>query len=236
MNEIAGCGDFGTTGRGEQMQIGTYLENTVLMSELSGNIVDLCPVGALTSKPYAFTARPWELRRMDSVDVMDAVGSNTVVCSRAGDLLRILPRMNEDVNEEWLGDKARHAPIDGLKNQRLTVPLVRPSRSSPLQQCDWEDGLIIVSNAITSVAGHNPSNLTAVIGPMVDAETMVAIKDLFNSLGSENLFFHVDSALDATAIPTGKHLDFRSNYLFNTTIAGLEEDVDFVLLVGSNPR
>lgn len=236
MNEVAGVGDFGTTGRGEQMQIGTYLENTVLLSELSGNIVDLCPVGALTSKPYAFTARPWELRRIDSVDVMDAVGSNVVVCSRSGDLMRILPRLNEDVNEEWLADKSRHAPIDGLKNQRLTVPLVRPSRTSPLQQCDWEDGLIIVSNAIASVAGHNPANLSAIVGPMVDAETMVAIKDLFNSLGSENLFFHVDSSLDSTAIPSGKYLDFRSNYLFNTTIAGLEDDVDFVLLVGSNPR
>lgn len=236
MNEIAGSDDFGTTGRGEDMQIGTYLENTVLLSELSGNIVDLCPVGALTSKPYAFTARPWELRRIDSIDVLDAVGSNTVVCSRAGDLMRILPRLNEDVNEEWLADKSRHAPVDGLKNQRLTVPLVRPSRSSALQQCDWEDGLIIVSNAINSIAAQTPNNLAAIVGPMTDAETMAAIKDLFNALGSENLYFHVDSSLDASAIPSGKHLDFRGNYLFNTTIAGIEDDVDFVLLIGANPR
>lgn len=170
---------------------------------------------------------------MDSVDVLDAVGSNIVVCSRAGDLLRILPRLNEDINEEWLADKSRHAPIDGLKNQRLTVPLLRPSRESALQQCDWEDALIIISNSISNIS-ERPNRLKAIVGPMTDAETMVAIKDFFNSLGSEELYFHVDSSIDPSCIPN--NTDFRANYLFNTTIAGLEEGVDFVLLIGTNPR
>lgn len=197
MNEIAGCDDLGTTGRGTDMQIGTYLENNTLLSELSGNIVDICPVGALTSTPYTFTgllvfwqfvfvftsffihtARPWELRRYDSVDVLDAVGSNISVCQRAGDLMRIIPRVHEDINEEWLADKSRHAPIDGLKTQRLTVPMLRPSSSSHLQECDWEDALISLSQAFSHV---DPSRLVAVVGPHTDAETMVALKDLFNS-------------------------------------------------------
>lgn len=234
MNEVAGVDELGTTGRGNDMQIGTYLENTALLSELSANIVDLCPVGALTSKPYAFTARPWELRRIDSVDVMDAVGSNISVCTRAGDLLRILPRVHDDINEEWLSDKARFAPVDGLKNQRLTVPLLRPSRGSPLQQCDWEDALLTVSQALNHVS---PEKIEVIVGPFVDAETLVAIKDLLNSIGSENLFVHQDSALDPSAFPSSDDLDFRKNYLFNTTIIDLEEgDVDLVLLVGSNPR
>lgn len=234
MNEIAGVDELGTTGRGNDMQIGTYLENTALMSELSANIVDLCPVGALTAKPYSFTARPWELRRIDSVDVLDAVGSNISVCQRSGDLLRILPRVNDDVNEEWLTDKARFAPVDGLKNQRLTVPLLRPSKGSNLQKVDWEDALLTVSQAVNHV---NPSNITAIVGPFVDAESMIAIKDLLNSIGSENVFVHTDSAIDSTALPSSNDIDFRSNYLFNTTIIDLEEGgVDLVLLVGTNPR
>lgn len=233
MNEIAGVSDLGTTGRGSDMQIGTYLENVVLASELSGNIVDICPVGALTSKPYTFTARPWELRRFDSIDVMDAVGSNIVVCQRAGDLLRILPRVNDEVNEEWLADKSRHAPIDGLRNQRLTVPLLRPSKDSPLQQCDWEDILLTMSQVITKFP---PENMEVIVGPMVDAETMVAVKDLFNSMGSDNTFAHVASDVDPGCIPPSNELLHRSNYLFNSTIAGIEDGVDLVILVGTNPR
>lgn len=234
MNEIAGVDELGTTGRGNDMQIGTYLENTALMSELSANIVDLCPVGALTSKPYSFTARPWELRRIDSIDVMDAVGSNISVCTRAGDLLRILPRTNDKVNEEWLSDKGRFAPVDGLKNQRLTVPLLRPSRGSPLQQCDWEDALLTVGQALNHVS---PQRIEAIVGPFVDAESMVAIKDLLNAIGSENVYVHTDSSIDPSCHPSSSDLDCRSNYLFNTTINDLEEGgVDLVLLVGSNPR
>lgn len=234
MNEIAGVDELGTTGRGNDMQIGTYLENTALMSELSANIVDLCPVGALTSKPYSFTARPWELRRIDSVDVLDAVGSNISVCQRSGDLLRILPRVNDEVNEEWLSDKSRFAPVDGLKNQRLTVPLLRPSKGSNLHKVDWEDALLTVSQAVNHVA---PNNISAIVGPFVDAESIIAIKDLLNSIGSENVFVHTDSALDASALPSSNDIDFRSNYLFNSTIIDLEEGgVDLVLLVGANPR
>lgn len=234
MNEIAGCDELGTTGRGNDMQIGTYLENTALMSELSANIVDLCPVGALTSKPYAFTARPWELRRLDSIDAMDAVGSNISVCTRAGDLMRIIPRTHDDINEEWISDKSRFAPVDGLKNQRLTVPLLRPSRGSPLQQCDWEDALLTVGQALNHVP---PERINAIVGPMVDAETMVALKDLLNRMGSEGLYVHTDTKFDPSSRPKTSDLDFRSNYLFNTTIADLEEGgVDLVLLVGCNPR
>ena len=198
MNEIGGCADLGTSGRGGDMQIGTYLENTALLSELSGNIVDICPVGALTNKPYTFhgnvveefefesllnlflLGRPWELRRYDSIDVLDAVGSNISVCQRSGDLLRIIPRLHEDINEEWLADKSRHAPIDGLKTQRLTVPMLRPSSGSQLQECDWEDALISLAQTISHV---EPSRVVALFGPHTDAETMVAVKDFFSSIG-----------------------------------------------------
>ena len=122
-SEVAGVEDLGTTGRGNQMQIGTYVEK-MLMSELSGNVIDLCPVGALTSKPYAFMARPWETRKTETIDVLDSVGSNIVVTHRTGEVLRIMPRMNEDVNEEWISDKTRFA-CDGLKRQRLTSPMVK---------------------------------------------------------------------------------------------------------------
>lgn len=232
MNEIAGCPDLGTSGRGNDMQIGTYLENTALQSELSGNIVDICPVGALTSKPYTFTARPWELRRFDSVDVLDACGSNISVCQRAGDLMRIIPRTHEDINEEWLADKSRHAPIDGLKTQRLTVPMLRPSSSSHLQECDWEDALISLSQTMSHV---DPSRIVAMVGPHTDAETMIALKDFFKSIGSDQLYVHVDSQFDKTSFPTSADLNERGNYLFNHGIANLE-DADFILIIGANPR
>lgn len=232
MNEIGGVADLGTTGRGTDMQIGTYLENVTMLSELSGNIVDICPVGALTSKPYTFTGRPWELRRFDSVDVLDAVGSNISVCQRSGDLLRIIPRVHEDINEEWISDKSRHAPIDGLKTQRLATPMLRPSSDSHLQECDWEDALISLSQAINNV---DPSRLIAMVGPHTDAETMVAIKDFLNSFNSEQLYVHIDSKFDTSCFPKSQDLDFRKNYLFNTGIANLEES-DFVLILGSNIR
>lgn len=236
MNEIAGVDDLGTYGRGNDMQIGTYLANTLLKTELSGNIVDLCPVGALTAKPYTFVARPWELRRFDSIDVFDAVGSNISVCQRANDLLRILPRPNDDVNEEWLADKSRHAAVDGLKTQRITAPMVRPTRNDNLQAAVWEDALVNLADYFVRAA-RNPNNIEAIIGPMVDLETMVAVKDLLNSLDCDNLYIHCDSNLDPSAVPAQSDLDFRSNYLFNSTIAGLEfDDIDYLLLIGSNPR
>lgn len=236
MNEIAGVDDLGTYNRGNDMQIGTYLSDVLLKTELSGNIVDLCPVGALTAKPYAFVARPWELRRFDSVDVFDAVGSNISVCQRANDLLRILPRPNEDVNEEWLADKSRHAAVDGLKTQRITAPMVRPSRNDQLQASLWEDTLVTLAEYITRTS-RNPNNIEVIVGPMVELETMVAIKDLLNSMNCDNLFVHFDSKLDPSAIPAQSDLDFRSNYLFNGSIAGLEfDEIDYLLIIGSNPR
>lgn len=236
MNEIAGVSELGTYNRGNDLQIGTYLSDTLLKTELSGNIVDICPVGALTAKPYAFVARPWELRRFDSVDVFDAVGSNISICQRANDLLRILPRPNDDVNEEWLADKSRHAAVDGLKTQRITVPMLRPSKNENLNPSSWQNVLVTLSEQFSRVS-KNPENLEVIVGPMVDLETMVALKDLLASMNCDNVYVHYDSNIDPSCIPTQSDLDFRSNYLFNTTIAGLEfDDIDYLLIVGSNPR
>lgn len=178
-SEVAGVDDLGTTGRGGDMQIGTYIEK-IFRSELSGNVVDLCPVGALTSKPYAFTARPWELRKVDSVDVMDALGSNIVVHQRAGDVMRIQPRINEDINEEWINDKTRFC-YDGLKRQRLVTPMVRGSDGT-LKACDWDDAFYAIADKLSTVSG---SEVAAVAGGLVDAEALVALKDLVNRVGSE---------------------------------------------------
>ncbi|KAF4517746.1 hypothetical protein B566_EDAN002951 [Ephemera danica] len=207
----------------EFLLVGTYVEK-MFLSELSGNIIDLCPVGALTSKPYSFTARPWETRKTDSVDVMDALGSNIVVSTRTGEVLRVLPRLNEDVNEEWLSDKSRFA-CDGLKRQRLVTPLLKNS-AGELVPVEWEDALIAVAKSLKSVPG---SQIAGVAGALADAESMVALKDLLNRLGSEAV--HTEEAL-----PTdGAGTDLRSNYLFNSSIAGIE-DADLILLVGTNPR
>lgn len=221
-SEVAGIDDLGTTGRGNDMQVGTYVEKFFL-SELSGNVIDLCPVGALTSKPYAFTARPWETRKTDSVDVLDAIGSNIVVTTRTGEVLRILPRINEEINEEWLSDKARFA-YDGLKRQRLITPLLK-NANGELVAVEWEDALIAVSKAIKA-AGRD---IAAIAGGLVDAESLVALKDLLNRLGSESLCTEHTFPLD------GSGTDLRSSYLLNTKIAGVEE-ADLVLLVGTNPR
>lgn len=178
-SEVAGVDDLGTTGRGGDMQIGTYIEK-IFRSELSGNVIDLCPVGALTSKPYAFTARPWELRKHDSVDVMDALGSNIVVHQRAGDVMRIQPRINEDINEEWINDKTRYC-YDGLRRQRLVTPMVRGSDGT-LKACDWDDAFYAIADKLSTVSG---SEVAAVAGGLVDAEALVALKDLVNRVGSE---------------------------------------------------
>lgn len=221
-DEIAGVPDLGTTGRGNDMQIGTYVEK-MFKSELSGNVIDICPVGALTSKPYAFTARPWELRRTESIDVMDAVGSNIVVCNRTGEVMRILPRLNEDINEEWISDKTRFA-YDGLKRQRLTQPLIKVD--GRLQPAHWEDALALVAEKINSTA---PQEIAAVAGGFSDAETLVTLKDMLNAAGCDGLYTEESFPVDAAGI------DFRSNYLFNSTISNLE-DADLILLVGTNPR
>lgn len=222
-SEIAGVEDLGTTGRGNDLQIGTYVEK-MFMSELSGNVIDICPVGALTSKPYAFTARPWETRKTESIDVLDALGSNIVVSTRGGEVMRVLPRLNEDINEEWISDKTRFA-YDGLKRQRLTQPMVK-NESGQLVATSWEDVLTRVAGALQGAQG---TDVAAVVGGLVDAEALVALKDLLNRLNSENL------CTEEVFPMTGAGSDLRSNYLLNTGIAGIE-DADVLLLVGTNPR
>lgn len=225
-NEVAGVQDLGTTGRGNDMQIGMYVEK-VLDSELSGNIVDLCPVGALTSKPYAFTARPWELKNTESVDVLDALGSNIRVDSRGVQVMRVQPRTNDDVNEEWISDKTRYA-YDGLRFQRLTTPLIK--RGDRFEPASWEDALAAVANGLQA-SGAQGNEIKAVAGHLADTESLVTLKDLVNKLGSDNLA--LDQAKGESAPVHG--VDVRSNYAFNTTIPGLEE-ADVILLVGTNPR
>jgi len=219
-NEIAGVEQLGTTGRGNNLQIGTYIEQ-MFTSELSGNVIDICPVGALTSKPYAFAARPWELRRTESIDVMDAVGSNIVVNHRAGEVLRILPRIHEEINEEWISDKTRFA-YDGLKRQRLTQPYAK-GVSGQLEPVDWEDALFAATNIMKSAPGEQ---IAALVGSHADAEAMVALKDLMNRLGSETVCTEED-------FPGGS--DIRSSYIMNSSIIKIEE-ADKILLVGTNPR
>ncbi|XP_023146073.2 NADH-ubiquinone oxidoreductase 75 kDa subunit, mitochondrial [Amphiprion ocellaris] len=222
-SEIAGVEDLGTTGRGNDLQIGTYVEK-MFMSELSGNVIDICPVGALTSKPYAFTARPWETRKTETIDVLDAVGSNIVVSTRGGEVMRILPRLNEDINEEWISDKTRFA-YDGLKRQRLTQPMVK-NESGQFVPTSWEDVLTRAAGALQGVEGND---VAAVVGGMVDAEALISLKDLLNRLNSENL------CTEEVFPMNGAGSDLRSNYLLNTGIAGIEE-ADLLLLVGTNPR
>ncbi|KAI5800261.1 hypothetical protein DFH27DRAFT_591249 [Peziza echinospora] len=225
-NDIAGAPEFGSTGRGNDMQIGTYLERN-LDSELSGNVIDLCPVGALTSKPYAFRARPWELKNTESIDVLDALGSAIRVDVRGAEVMRILPRLNDDVNEEWINDKSRFA-CDGLKTQRLTTPLIR--RDDKFLPATWEGALMEISSAFERIKPQE-NEVKAIAGHLVEVESLVALKDLVNRLGSENL------ALDQPFgnLPAAHGVDVRSNYIFNSRIVGVE-DADAILLVGTNPR
>ncbi|MCJ1262271.1 NADH dehydrogenase (ubiquinone) 78K chain precursor, 5-prime end [Lobaria immixta] len=225
-NDVAGAPELGSTGRGNDMQIGTYLE-TALDSEMSGNVIDLCPVGALTSKPYAFRARPWELQHSESVDVLDGLGSNIRVDARGLEVMRIIPRLNDDVNEEWINDKTRFA-CDGLKTQRLTTPLVR--RDNKFIPASWEQALAEIGAAFHKIAPKE-NEFKAIAGHLVETESLVAMKDLANKLGSDNL------ALDQPqgSQPIAHGIDLRSNYLFNSKIFGVEE-ADAILLVGTNPR
>ena len=204
------------------MQIGTYVEK-MFLSELSGNVIDLCPVGALTSKPYTFTARPWETRKIESIDVLDAVGSNIVVSTRAGDVMRVIPKNNDDVNEEWISDKARFS-YDGLKRQRLTTPMVR--KNGELEACDWQEALTVVANKIATTPGDR---MAAIVGGLSDAETLTALKDLMNHLECETLCTEEKFPME------GAGTDLRSNYLLNSRLTGVE-DADLVLIIGCNPR
>jgi len=220
LDDVAGVHELGAVNRGENMEISTFVEKS-LSSELSGNIIDLCPVGALTSKPYAFVARPWEHAKTESIDVMDAVGCNIRIDSRGAEVMRVLPRLNEDVNEEWISDKSRFA-CDGLKYQRLDVPMVR--RDGALTVATWQEAFRAVAERLRGLAG---SRIAAIAGDLVDVESAFALKSLMERLGSP----HFDCRQDGAALPAGT----RAGYLFNTTIAGIDR-ADAVLLIGTNPR
>ena len=218
--EIAGLPELGATGRGEHMEIGTYVE-AAITSELSGNMIDICPVGALTSKPYAFAARPWELRKTESIDVMDAVGSNIRVDARGGEVMRVLPRLHEDINEEWISDKTRFV-YDGLLRQRLDRPFVRVD--GKLRPASWDEAFAAIAERMQGLRGDQ---MAALAGDLCDVESMTALRDLFHGLGSPHLDCRQDGApLDATV---------RGSYLFNAGIAAIEQ-ADVILIVGSNPR
>jgi NADH-quinone oxidoreductase subunit G len=218
--EVCGAPEMGATGRGEDMEITTYLESA-LTSELQGNLVDICPVGALTSKPYAFAARPWELGKTQSVDVMDGVGSAIRVDTRGREVMRILPRINEAVNEEWISDKTRHV-VDGLRTQRLDRPYIR--QNGQLRAASWSEAFA----AIAAKAGRiDGKRIGAVAGDLAAVEEMFALKELLAKCGSANLAVQGGDAFDAKA--------GRASYIFNPTIAGIEQ-ADALLIVGSNPR
>ncbi|MDQ2101418.1 NADH-quinone oxidoreductase subunit NuoG [Azospirillum isscasi] len=220
VNEIAGVPDLGAVNRGEHMEITTFVEKAI-GSELSGNLADVCPVGALLSKPYAFTARPWELRKTETIDVLDAVGSNIRVDTRGPEVMRVLPRVNEDVNEEWIADKTRFA-YDGLKRQRLDRPYVR--KDGKLQPASWAEAFQAIAAKVKGVAGNR---IAAIAGDLADTESMLALKELMAGLGSANIDCRQDGALFDTSA--------RAGYLFNSGIAGIER-ADVILLVGTNPR
>ena len=218
--EVAGVPELGVTGRGEHMEVGTYVEKA-LSSELSGNMIDLCPVGALTNAPYAFAARSWELGRTETVDVLDAVGSNIRVDSRGPEVLRVLPRINEDINEEWISDKTRFA-CDGLARQRLDRPYVR--RDAKLEEATWDEAFAAIAERLKGVAGER---IAAIAGDLADCESMLALKDLMAALGSNSVDCRQDGARTDASV--------RAGYLFNSTIAGIDA-ADACLLVGTNPR
>jgi NADH-quinone oxidoreductase subunit G len=219
--EVAGVPELGAIGRGEDMEITTYLEHA-LSSELQGNVVDLCPVGALTSKPYAFTARPWELGKTETIDVMDAVGSAIRVDTRGREVMRILPRVNEDVNEEWISDKTRHV-VDGLRVQRLDQPYVRTGGS--LHPASWSEAFAAIA---TKLRATSAARIGAIAGDLAAVEEMFALKDLLTRFGSKNFDCRQDSA--AFDPKWG-----RASYLFNATISGIDK-ADALLIVSSNPR
>ncbi|CAK9318010.1 unnamed protein product [Citrullus colocynthis] len=219
--EVAGVQDLGMLGRGSGEEIGTYVEK-LMTSELSGNVIDICPVGALTSKPFAFKARNWELKGTESIDVTDAVGSNIRIDSRGPEVMRIVPRLNEDINEEWISDKTRFC-YDGLKRQRLNDPMIRGA-DGRFKAVSWRDALAVVAEAAHQV---KPEEIVGIAGKLSDAESMIALKDLLNRLGSNNVWCEGNGPQP--------NADLRSGYIMNTGIAGLEK-ADVFLLIGTQPR
>ena len=219
--EIAGVPELGAIGRGEDMQITTYLEQSV-QSELSGNVIDLCPVGALTSRPYVFEARPWELKKTETIDVMDAVGSNIRVDTYDWEVKRVLPIINEDINEEWISDKTRYA-CDGLLNQRLDIPYIK--YNNKFEKASWDEVFNIIKSKIEN---SSKDKICGFVGDLVNMETSFIFKEFFErTIDNKNY----------ESRSTNKFIDSsqRENYLFNSTINGIEES-DFILLVGANPR
>ena len=212
--------EIGAIGRGENMEITTYLEKA-MESELSANVIDLCPVGALTSKPYAFEARPWELKKTESIDVMDAVGSNIRVDTYNWEVKRILPRLNNDINEEWISDKTRYS-CDGLLKQRLDVPYVK--KNNKLQKSTWDEAISILVDKIKSIT---PNEIGGHIGDMVNLENALSFKKFFSIIKSDNLEFRERKFY--------LNSSDKNNYIFNSSIKGIEES-DLILLVGTNPR
>ncbi len=221
VTEVAGVPELGAIGRGEDMEITTYLEQA-MTSELQSNVVDLCPVGALTSKPYAFAARPWELNKTQSIDVMDALGSAIRIDTRGREVMRILPRTNDDVNEEWISDKSRHV-VDGLRTQRLDQPYLRVN--GRLQPASWKDAFAAIADKVKATSA---ARMGAIVGDLAGVEEMYALKDLMGRLGAKN----IDARQDGAALDPAWG---RASYLFNATIAGIER-ADALLIVGSNPR
>jgi NADH-quinone oxidoreductase subunit G len=219
--EVAGVPELGAIGRGEDMEITTFLESA-MTSELQGNVVDLCPVGALTSKPYAFAARPWELNKTESVDVMDALGSAIRVDTRGREVMRILPRVNEDVNEEWISDKTRHI-VDGLRTQRLDQPYIR--ENGRLVPASWSQAFAAIAAKLKSAKADR---IGAIAGDLASVEEMFALKELMGKLGATSIDCRQDgSALDPSL--------GRASYLFNATIAGIDQ-ADGIMIIGANPR
>src|SRR5271170_4958321 len=221
ITEVAGVPELGAIGRGEDMEITTYLE-TAMHSELQGNVVDICPVGALTSKPYAFAARPWELNKTESIDVMDALGCAIRIDTRGSEVMRILPRRNDDINEEWISDKTRHV-VDGLRTQRLDQPYLRDS--GQLRAATWTEAFRAIA---AKVAAANPKRMGALVGDLAAVEEIFALKDLMTRLNVSNL----DCRQDGAALDPAWG---RATYLFNATIAGID-GADALLIVGANPR
>ncbi|KAI0524790.1 hypothetical protein KFK09_004176 [Dendrobium nobile] len=220
-SEVAGVQDLGMLGRGSGEEIGTYVEK-LMTSELSGNVIDICPVGALTSKPFAFKARNWELKGTESIDVTDAVGSNIRIDSRGPEVMRILPRLNEEINEEWISDKTRFF-YDGLKRQRLNDPMIR-DHDGRFKPVTWRDALAIVAEVAHQV---KPDEIVGIAGQLSDAESMIALKDFLNRMGSNNVLCEGNGS--------SPQADLRSSFLLNSNIAGLE-NADLFLIVGSQPR
>jgi NADH-quinone oxidoreductase subunit G len=219
--EIAGVPELGAIGRGEDMQITTYLEQSI-QSELSGNVIDLCPVGALTSKPYVFEARPWELKKTESIDVMDAVGSNIRVDTYGWEVKRILPLINEDINEEWISDKTRYA-CDGLSNQRLDTPYIK--YNGKFEKASWEEVFKIIKSKIKNTS---KDKIAGFVGDLANMESSYIFKEFFDRTLDTNNY-------DCRTSNYYTNTNERENYLFNSKINGIEES-DLIFLIGTNPR